>query len=122
MWSSFVVFFCIAVAFCDRVSREDEKSHHIPDRSVYNISYAASDGTERHETGLLRQKGDTSFLVVKGIYSWLTARGTWQVTYEADENGFRSETVLLPPRLRAPILNIRIQTNGIASLVGGGLG
>nr|CAI5855073.1 unnamed protein product [Callosobruchus analis] len=118
MWPSFLVVLCFAAAFCDRLLSESNVSN-VSDRSIYNISFSTAEGIKRSEAGFLRQKGNRSFLVVKGIYSWLSGDGRiWQVTYEADENGFRSMTSYLP----IITIKTKILSSAIASLSGGGLG
>lgn len=82
----------------------------------FSFSYETSDGQTRDEQGVLKNPGtDNEALSVTGSFSFVGQDGVvYQVTYIADENGFRPEGKHIP--------KLGLPPAAIGSLIGGGLG
>ncbi|CAG9771916.1 unnamed protein product [Ceutorhynchus assimilis] len=100
--------------------------------SWYHFKYSAFD-SEREESGEFVQKESGQVWVVRGYYFYKIGNVAYNVSYIADDNGYRATQTRIPlstktslvlsdvDDLSADIAN-RIGSNVLASLAGGGLG
>jgi len=63
----------------------------------YKFTYALSDGTNREESGSLKQIGDVQAQTAQGVISWTSPEGqVFTLSYTADERGFLASGDHLP--------------------------
>jgi len=56
----------------------------------YKFTYALSDGTNRQESGALKQIGDVQAQTQEGVISWTSPEGQLiTLRFKADENGYQ---------------------------------
>lgn len=97
----FIVFLAIAVTACVARPAEDAtvlKYESAVNVDGYNFALQTSDGTNRDETGELKNAGaENEALVVRGSFSWIAPDGeTYSINFTADETGYHPEGAHIP--------------------------
>lgn len=97
----FIVFCAIAITACLARPNEDAtvlKYESAVNTDGYNFALQTSDGTNREESGSLKNAGaEDEALVVRGSFSWVAPDGqTYSINFVADETGYHPEGAHIP--------------------------
>lgn len=99
----FIVILAIAVTACLAAPTPNEDATVLKYESAvnvdgYNFALQTSDGTNRDETGELKNAGaENEALVVRGSFSWVAPDGqTYSINFVADETGYHPEGAHIP--------------------------
>lgn len=67
------------------------------DNPDFDFSYEAENGIKQEATGTMKEIDGAEVMVMRGSYSYIDANGAEVlVSWEADENGYRAESDILP--------------------------
>jgi len=95
-----LVFALFFVAVCARPQQDIQIVQAENDNDGdgnYKFTYALSDGTNREESGSLKQVGEVQAQTQQGVVSWTSPEGqVITLRWKADENGYQPEGDHLP--------------------------
>ncbi|CAH1117685.1 unnamed protein product [Phaedon cochleariae] len=127
----FVIFILLTLFFViDCYGDEILEYQRNQNEHGYHFKYITSSRQEREETGVIENVGGQFIMRIKGYFSYFNLDGDlYEVSYTADEGGYRSEGHLIPysdekqsGESHPPFPTLRISPAALASLAGGGLG
>ena len=78
----------------------------------YDFGFETDNGIQQSSVGEMRRVGDEEVIVMRGSYQYTDANGDLvEVSWTADENGYRAESAILPV---APAIPFAAQAEAVA--------